>query len=85
MEKAKGNAGASPRTPIRNNLSSWLGPFVYLEQKHPSFLRNMYYVCNYAASIGVKLTGDSAINSMTKIRKVFPIILRLPIGSLRAF
>ncbi len=72
MEKAKGNAGASPCTPIRNNLSSWLGPFVYLEQKHPSFLCNMYYVCNYAASIGVKLTGDSAINSMTKIRKGIP-------------
>lgn len=72
MEKAKGNAGASPRTPIRNNLSSWLGPFVYLEQKHPSFLRNMYYVCSYAASIGGELTGGSVINSMIKIRKGIP-------------
>ena len=72
MEKAKGNAGASPRTPIRNNLSSWLGPFVYLEQKHPSFLRNMYDVCSYAASIGRELTGGTVINPMIKIRKGIP-------------
>lgn len=53
MEKAKGDAGASPRTPYATIYPHGWRPFVYLEQKHPSFLRNMYYVCSYAASIGV--------------------------------
>lgn len=72
MEKAKGNAGASPRTPYATIYPHGWRPFVYLEQKHPSFLRNMYYVCSYAASIGRELTGGSVINSMIKIRKGIP-------------
>lgn len=72
MEKVKGDAGGSPRTPYATIYPHGWRPFVYLEQKHPSFLRNMYYVCSYAASIGVKLTGDSVINSMIKIRKGIP-------------
>lgn len=72
MEKVKGDAGASPRTPYATIYPHGWRPFVYLEQKHPSFLRNMYYVCSYAASIGVKLTGDSVISSMIRIRKGIP-------------
>lgn len=70
--EGQGRRRGKPPHPLRNNLSSWLGPFVYLEQKHPSFLRNMYYVCSYAASIGGELTGGSVINSMIKIRKGIP-------------
>lgn len=72
MEKVKGDAGGSPRPPYATIYPHGWRAFVYLEQKHPSFLRNMYYVRSYAASIGVKLTGDSAINSMIKIRKGIP-------------
>lgn len=40
------------------------------------FYKEIYFhlkgECSYAASIGVKLTGDSAINSMIKIRKGIP-------------
>lgn len=72
MEKVKGSAGASPRTPYATIYPHGWRPLVYLEQKRPSFLRNMYYVCSYDASIGVKLTGDSAINSMIKIRIGIP-------------
>ncbi len=72
MEKVKGDAGGSPRTPYATIYPHGWRAFVYLEQKHPSFLRNMYYVRSYAASIGVKLTGDSAINSMIKIRRGIP-------------
>ncbi|MCW9640028.1 hypothetical protein ORM05_06330 [Klebsiella michiganensis] len=72
MEKVKGDAGVSPRTPYATIYPHGWRPFVYLEQKHPSFLRNMYYVRSYAASIGRELTGGSVINPMIKIRKGIP-------------
>lgn len=83
--RPRATQGQAPAPPYATIYPHCWRPFVYLEQKHPSFLRNMYYVCSYAASIGRELTGDSVINSMIKIRKVFPIILKPPVNSLRAF
>lgn len=70
--RPRATQGQAPAPPYATIYPHGWRPFVYLEQKHPSFLRNMYYVCSYAASIGRELTGGSVINSMIKIRKGIP-------------